>query len=270
MVGWVLASKLGLDLTMDGRAIPFSGSNALRRLELHKFDYSPKNFQISFKSPKIVPLSNGWSHRLMRDIFTKFTTYSEYIPLDQTIENIKDISELAISGKTIGGYFDGFQWADAAVALGFPMELKLKNRNHSIINAEIEFENYIGLHLRIGDYLNHGDIYPILSEEYYFSALELLNREKEFVIFCENAKEASNIFPQLTSKAKYILDDGQLSGPESLSSMTRCSDLIIANSSFSNWAAYFLSKSKAGQIICPKNFFHIESHDLRPQDWIRI
>ena len=54
--------------------------------------------------------------------------------------------------------------------------------------------------------------------------------------------------------------------------MSKCRNFIIANSSFSWWAAWLAPRSDK-MVICPKKWFgdsSINTNDLIPETWIRI
>ena len=56
--------------------------------------------------------------------------------------------------------------------------------------------------------------------------------------------------------------------------MSLCKDNIIANSSFSWWAAY-LNKNPNKKVVAPINWFgpayaHFDTKDLIPDNWIKL
>lgn len=125
-------------------------------------------------------------------------------------------------------------------------------------------QEYIGLHVRRGDYLNYPDIHPTCSLDYYQQALEMLP-DKPVKIFTDDPEWCRKSFSgdRFEVSDKDFIEDFEL--------LTKCSYNIIANSSFSWWGAW-LSDSK--KVIAPKQWFGPKgpgsAEDIIPDTWIKI
>ena len=127
------------------------------------------------------------------------------------------------------------------------------------------------------------DYHPLATYTYYERSLlhiKSLNLEKSYNIlyFCEeeDIEDALNIINKLSTKFPEIIfvrGEKKLDDWEQLLLMSCCHHNIIANSSYSWWAAYFnLHNDK---IVCYPSVWFGESvnnntTDLCPLDWVKI
>ena len=125
-------------------------------------------------------------------------------------------------------------------------------------------EDYIGIHVRRGDYLNHPTIHPTCSMEYYEQALASLP-DKPVKVFSDDQEWCAKNFKgdKFHISTKDFIEDFEL--------MRKCNYHIIANSSFSWWAAW-LSDSK--KVIAPSTWFGPNgagsAKDVVPNNWTKI
>jgi len=129
-------------------------------------------------------------------------------------------------------------------------------------------EDYVSVHIRRGDYLRLSDYHTVLNKEYYDKSMSLF-KDKSFVFFSDDIEWCKNTF----NNDKNIFIDNQ-DDVLDLYLMSKIKNNIIANSSFSWWAAW-LNQNKDKQIIAPKNWFahknsHLNIKDLIPENWIVI
>lgn len=132
---------------------------------------------------------------------------------------------------------------------------------------EIDLNETVSIHVRRGDYLRFSDIHPICEIEYYKKAMNFFPN-KNFIFVSKDMDwvkdnfKGENIF--------YCQNDNEILD---FTIQTICSDNIIANSTFSWWAAY-LNKNKDKKIIAPSQWFGknsgIYQNDIVPTNWIRI
>jgi hypothetical protein len=149
-----------------------------------------------------------------------------------------------------------------------------------------EYEGYISVHVRRGDYVNNSGSFPPVTTHYIGQAIQTLKKLLPFsgdVLFisddiewCKEEVQYIKLNYGLGFKPEFSEDCNEY---EDLSKMASCSHHIIANSTFSWWGAY-LGHNPNKIIVSPScvrgNWFGMESGvkhdcvDLIPSDWIQI
>ncbi len=176
----------------------------------------------------------------------------------------------------LDGYWQSYKYFESISDI-IRTDFTLRNplsKEIQILQKEILETNSVALHVRRGDYV--GNIFHnTLTKEYYDRALTAL-KEKVMIdhlyIFSDDIKwceeNLSFGYPATFVKQEYAGEKGE--GHMAL--MSSCKHCIIANSSFSWWAAW-LANSPNKIIIGPKQWFiddSIDTGDLCPPGWIRI
>jgi len=161
------------------------------------------------------------------------------------------------------------------------------------------WETTVGLHFRLGDYKNLPQYHPLIKIDYYIDALRLIfakdtnirtvlftyeNEDKHVVN--ETVELLKKIFnqqvpPSLPHKITFLALPELLATAyqekedwKELFALSCCAHQIIANSTFSWWAAYF--NSNPNKIVCyPSPWFgnYLSYHntdDLFPDSWNKI
>ena len=145
----------------------------------------------------------------------------------------------------------------------------------SDFSIQLQQENSISIHLRRGDYTNTSLInyHGIIDVTYYKEAIEIIQSKYpdcKFYIFSDNiewAKQNLNI-----ENSTYITTSISQSSITDFHLMQSCKHNIIANSTFSWWAAY-LNSNPNKIVIAPKRWFNqvdYNTKDLFPESWITI
>lgn len=200
---------------------------------------------------------------------------SEYIqPTSQYFEFHPEVYD--ILGDA---YYDGL-WS--SVGYYEPIRLQLlktfehpvpDQTNQEYIN-EMESSESVGVHIRRGDYLQDPDFRGICELDYYKRAIEEIEkdgRQHNFYIFSNDMKWCQENVCPLLKKHNVILVTNNV-GCNScwdMHLMTHCKDLIIANSSFSWWAA-FLNK-RGGRVVSPEKWVNREClFDIWAKEWIKL
>ena len=184
------------------------------------------------------------------------------------------------------GYFQSYKYFDNYKEQIFNI-IGIKNIKKQIIEKYYEyFDNHheiCSLHFRIGDYKTIQDSHIVLSLDYYKDSiihmLEKNNRINTILCFGEeidmytieqNIEILQLSFPQL----KFVLCDFNIKDWEQMVLMSCCDHNIIANSSFSWWAAYFNNNEE--KLVCyPNKWFGPKleknnTNDMFPKTWIKI
>lgn len=136
----------------------------------------------------------------------------------------------------------------------------------TLINNEV-----CSIHVRRGDYLNLPDHHPVQNMNYYMKAIKMMPRDCKFLIFSDDLEWCKQNFPDISDK--FIFVDGN-KDYEDLLIMSQCNHNIIANSSFSWWAAW-LNCNHDKKVIAPLKWFgpahsHLDSSDIYAENWITI
>lgn len=163
-------------------------------------------------------------------------------------------------------------------------EYSLFNESYEYFSKKINSSNSVAIHIRRGDYVNNSYFYS-LNRSYYQNAIEVIKSkitDPSFFVFSDDLNAARELLPKnlnitfvdkFNSKGssyntKYDIYDMEL--------ISRCKHIIIANSTFSWWAAYRNLYSKK-IVIAPKFWFndklaqsYFNNISFYPDTWIRI
>ena len=152
--------------------------------------------------------------------------------------------------------------------------ITLRNQSNwfNEIVRELENSDSVGIHLRLGDYLNLDESYGRLDYDYYIQALSLLPQNHgKILIFSDDIELAKVYFAAISEyNFEFVEPSDDSSAAESLILMSKCKHLIIANSTFSYWAA--LLAKKGNTIIYPKPWLRVEEpySVVFPDCWIPV
>jgi hypothetical protein len=141
-----------------------------------------------------------------------------------------------------------------------------------------EETNTIAIHIRRGDYVNdeftqqfHGNC----SLDYYIKALSLFtekNKNITLFFFSDDSEWVKEQFEHLPYSKQFIDHNKNEDSWIDMFLMSSCNHNIIANSSFSWWAAW-LNTNPEKTVIAPKEWFKVkdlENTTLVPEEWIKL
>tara|TARA_R110002020_G_scaffold269152_2_gene484466 strand:+ start:2920 stop:3708 length:789 start_codon:yes stop_codon:yes gene_type:complete len=123
--------------------------------------------------------------------------------------------------------------------------------------------NTCAVHIRRGDYLKYKEFHNNLGLDYYRASFEQM-KGKYFVFFSDDILWCKNNFKDLEGTfidSKSDIIDFYL--------MSMLKNQIIANSSFSWWAAW-LNTNKKKNVIAPKKWFGNKNSDLITEDLLPL
>lgn len=262
--GYVLAKEKNAEFLID---TSMQDNGIARELEL-------LNFKVVYDKRISYPYRKGILNKAItnkvvkkRAIGWNTVTYWEKFPTRYEPEVYSVCKDTYFRGCwQTEKYFKKYK--DELISLLEPIEKRTDSVNNIIL--KVRGEKSVAVHIRRGDYLQ---VYGNISMQYYAEAFELLQRKtgdglcfyifSDDIDYCKSYFKAYEdrwdiIYPQYTSD-NMTLDDMLI--------MSNCRHLIIANSTYSWWAAW-LNQNPGKIVICPE--WGMWSGDFYPEEWIKI
>ncbi|MDE7324010.1 MAG: alpha-1,2-fucosyltransferase [Lachnospiraceae bacterium] len=183
-------------------------------------------------------------------------------------ENFNFERELSWVDRMLPTYYQGYffdlkYYDDIKLVLQHEFSLKDKVKLPRELRDILSKKNTVSLHIRRGDFLKLNR--DISESAYYRKAVQIIQKKivnPIFLIFSDDiswVKENMKIHDE-----KIYLSGMGFNDYEEFAIMKHCSHNIIANSTFSYWAAYLNSK-KDKIVICPKHW----RNSIIPKEWIQ-
>ena len=263
--------NLIIDLTQVSLGLTNHGS------ELTSFKLSKTHELIRFKPGSIAKLNKRFFDKL--SIKFKFINYFRYKLLgvyqskeagfDSFLEKQSEISR-------IQGYYQTWKYVNNLQELGADISLEVLNPSNWFLKLQNEIKEVkpIAIHVRRGDYKNPNSPVGLLSRSYYQDAIGVVNNKYEnrnFWIFSDDIEDSQKLLDGLIPKSSNWICPPTGSDPaESLVLMSLSKLIIIANSSFSWWAAKTGVEKEL--VIAPSPWFRkLDSPTyLIPNSWNQI
>ena len=266
--GLQLAERNKYQLVLDGRFIKF-GSNPTRRLEISELDMSHIKTPIQTLGTFPLP-SSRLGQKLIRNFKDCIADYLKRNLPQQVMIDSSAIEDFQLNTDVLlDGYFSTFSHFKQWYKNNPDFTLQPITRSQAYSTMESSARNLTGLHIRLGDYLKHADLYPIPSEEYYEKALEHIGGHSRYIVFCEHLEEAKKLFPSTIAGADLIVTSGIFDSVETLCLMASCENLVTANSTYSQWAGLFVGL-RNGKVIYPSKFLSNSDIQIAEKNWVRL
>jgi hypothetical protein len=269
-----LAAVHGAELVLDRGWFDNEGRRAAapRTYELDRFGVPERT--ISLTQWKLAWLTgSSRAQRLLGRRRRRFTALREdgSFRVDRRVLDAPDDSILV-------GYWQSeryFEDVADAVRERFAFTSPLVGRAAEVA-AAIGAAESVGVHVRRGDYVNDphtNSFHGTLEPEYYARALdrlrERLGGELAAFVFSDDPEWAQS---SLALPLETTFVDGVGDHHDELRLLSLCRHQVIANSSFSWWAAW-LNANDAKRVIAPRRWFRdesIDTSDLVPPSWERL
>jgi hypothetical protein len=169
------------------------------------------------------------------------------------------------------GYWQAERW--------FPDVRNTLQEKFQFVSADANFEKKckkaaaeqsVGIHVRMGDYLNNESLYGgICTKNYYTKAVRYICSKVEnprFYVISDEPQKAKEMFADVAVE-EYICSETDF---RDMQFMSNCRHNILANSSFSWWAAG-LNQHKQNIVICPSKWNNWENpQDIYRNNWIKM
>lgn len=181
----------------------------------------------------------------------------------------------------INGYWQKekyFKEAAEIIRKDFEFKEPLSEEYFDLIQKQITDSNSVSVHFRRGDYVSDKNTFQrhgVCSLDYYQKAVHLLSKQVadlRLFIFSDDITWVKNNFATTLPMIFIEKKDEQLHSDFRLMSM--CKHNIIANSSYSWWAAW-LNPNKEKIVIAPEKWYNSkrkqrQAKDMVPKDWWRV
>lgn len=266
--GLSLATRHNVPLRLDISQFNTTGPVTPRTYKLSAF-----NIHDRILSWKDLPYYLVGEDSLVKKVLSKVSGYNFYYETKFTFE--PEFFKLG-PNSILNGYFQSpkyFEMHEKQVREHFGFSVKGET---SIIDKIINV-NAVAIHIRRGDYLSNPtakNVHGVLPLGYYHEAVKRI-REKisdpVFFVFSDDLDWAKK---HLVIDGSVYFIDSDMNEHHDLQYMSLCRHFIIANSSFSWWAAY-LSVYPGKIVFAPRTWFidpqrNSLTADLLPSAWIRI
>jgi hypothetical protein len=169
-----------------------------------------------------------------------------------------------------------FKESAELIRADFEFAIPLDPRNAALV-AEITSSDSAGIHVRRGDYVKDkitNAYHGVCNVDYYRKAMEELQKvfpDMRWYVFSDDADWVRTNLTFLNGMTVVDFNTGAESYRD-MQLMSLCRHQVIANSSFSWWAAW-LNRNKDKTVIAPEKWFlksGIDTSDIYPEDWIKL
>lgn len=235
---------------------------------------------IEYTTDKNLVLKNSFTQKIRRLYERKFLPYykNTYV-----VEKDSGFDSLIFEVKTTA-YLDGY-WQSYKYFENIEKELRSNlilttelSSDSDVLLSEIKKQqNSISLHIRRGDYVTkYNKLYYQISLDYYTNSInfiksKLANDSIKIYVFSDDidwCKQNIKI-----NDSHYFVPNNQKEDFEDLILMSNCSHNIIANSTYSWWAAWLNSNQKK-IVVCPKRWFNDSNNNFNttiyPTSWNKL
>lgn len=194
-----------------------------------------------------------------------------YVLRDGVVNSLTDQLQMPADAKVLvtDGYWQNERLLDPAVVSETYRSLAHNQREagESELAKDIAaHEDAIAVHLRRRDYGHMG----VCEPSYYLGALDYLCKrfpEGKVYVFSDEPNYARHLLGARYPQIEFVSSGGDLSD---LYLMSLCKHFVIANSTYSWWAAYF-AEGKGGKIVAPKEWVTLPGvASPCPSRWIQM
>ena len=273
-----MARRLDADLILDTSLFRF---DTRRSYELGFFDSGATSVTGNYRDRK----------RKRQDTSNLPAKFAQYLVIRRLAKNPHVLMETTKTfdartrlwgdGTKLLGYFQSWRYLEG-------VKQEVKQRVVTATNLQGDIRSWIDeqtrqindardpilVHVRRGDYLltAHRNFHGLLEGSYYRRALEMLSRGEELqdvYVISDDMKLARDLFKSVPN-VKYLVQPPEFSDIATLLVASRFRRFVIANSSFSWWAAWL---SDYDEVVAPRHWFarsDIDSRDICPPEWTLI
>lgn len=205
----------------------------------------------------------------------------KYLPRRKTMQGelSRGAYNEAIFHDSSDKYYDGY-WQNCeffnkfkdVIVKELTFKPELSGQNQDMLNQILLDKNSVCIHVRRGDYLNNWRYKGLCGLDYYAKAIEYIQSKVQhpvYYLFSDDIEYLEkNICPLLNGAEYKVVNWNR--GADSyidMQLMSSCKNMIIANSSFSWWAAYLNKRNPI--VLAPEKWLNSESaYRRQAPDWL--
>lgn len=271
--GYSRALELGVEFKID---LSFYETYEWHNFSLNPFNISAKianSNEISY----VKSLDNQFQNKIMRklNLVNPHCINEKNLLFDPKYLNINKQSYVTGYWQSEKYFFDNL----TNIFDEFSIKISPTKENQELINEIISEKESVSLHIRRGNYANIEQVNKIhgtLNLEYYELAINYFLKNAlspKFYIFSDDIRWAQKNL-KLNKRVLFVDINDDFTDYEDLRLMSLCKNNIIANSTFSWWAAY-LNNNANKIVFAPNKWFadskkNFESKNIIPDSWKKI
>ncbi|MCM0605511.1 MAG: alpha-1,2-fucosyltransferase [Xanthomonadaceae bacterium] len=297
--GLALARKLGVSLKVDLCYFDFTPKFVY---SLSCFVGTPKDLN-DFATFKEVRSYSGvflrfvnslnWYYKLFHKYYYMWPKLRPFFTIGNSVYREKQFNfdpqyfEQS-TPKLVIGYFQSeryFSEIIPEIRKTFELPLSILNEENKKLFDSIKSEDSVSIHIRRGDYVSDGaanQLHGVCDLSYFYEAVRLIQRKRNgkalsLYVFSNSPEWAKENWNLDGFKVHFVTGNysGSYDGIRDsidLLLMSSCKDHVIANSSFSWWAAW-LNNREDKLVVAPQAWFKDTQYndvDIIPSHWIRL
>lgn len=271
---------MGRTLAIENQTVLKLDLSYFTDYEWHVYSLAPFNIKENFSTEaECLVLRKKHAlmiNRILRKTVGKghFVVYERSLRYDVGYKSIKAPAYL-VGYWQCASYFEKHR---DVLLQEFNIKIQPSAANAKMLN-QIQSTQSVSLHIRRGNFVNVEQVNKIhgtCSLEYYRQAIDYFNRYLSKPVYYVFSDDLTWAKESLVGKESFVFVDLNDASHdyEDLRLMSSSRHHIIANSTFSWWAAY-LNPSTDKKVIAPMRWFadpvrNVESIDIVPPNWIRM
>jgi len=175
--------------------------------------------------------------------------------------------------KVLRGYFQSWKYFEphlVDVKKKLLSSHKLDSTSEQILQS-IGSQNWLGIHVRRGDYIEFANQHGLTSKKYYDRAIKVIRSQQQpgcIVVFSDDLHLSKEVVPG----ADFYLSPADISNPaQNMMLMSKAKSFIGSNSTYSWWAAFQLDNDST--VVFPRPWFANRiniTDDLLMPNWLTI
>ena len=241
-----------------------------------------REYELSiFNNISVKKADNATKQKIIGNKYLNFIRYKLGLPLNHFYQETKfsyndEVDKLSFPVYLLGYWQSQKYFINISDSLRNDFQFNYENisiENSRVLEDIRNNHSSVSIHIRRGDYLKLP--YLLSSLDYYRDSIDIINRKINnpyYYLFSDDPMWVKDNICPLVKNSTLIDWNSNEDSWIDMMLMSNCHHHIIANSSFSWWAAWLDSNSQK-EVIAPKKWFgneDIDTSDLFPDGWTTL